>query len=244
MNTKFGIQLLVKGDYALFTRPEMKSERVSYDVMTPSAARGILAGIYWKPAIEWVITGIRVLKPIQFFHIKRNEVDKLAITASKTEMASKEAIPKKALYIEENRQLRSSLVLKDVAYVIDAYIKVIDTKESDGSVLSCPEAKHIDTFKRRASSGKCFYQPYFGCREFPVDFQLIDSENDWKSQDQLCVRDNDFGYMLHDLAYYSDKKGAIQIVGKKGNYSAKPQFFRASMVDGYISVPPFSESQP
>lgn len=211
---KMAIKLHVWGDFALFTRPEMKVERVSYDVMTPSAARGILEAIYWKPQICWVVDKIHVLKPIHFTNIRRNEVSAVAT--------------KNKIVIEDSRQQRASMVLRDVAYVIEAHVKIKDFHfEKGGAGLSESECvgKHLGVFERRAVAGQRFHQPYFGCREFPVNFQLIKAGDPFPPCElSETEKDKDFGFMLHDIDFSS------------GN---QPRFFRAVMKDGVIDVPAF-----
>ncbi len=199
----YGIKLRVWGDYALFTRPEMKIERVSYDVMTPSAARGILEAIYWKPAIKWVIDVIHVLKPIRFENIRRNEVnDRVSINSTHLEGNT----PVQC-YVEPNRLQRASMVLRDVEYVIEAHFDFTSNEDNN-------EGKHLDIFNRRAQNGQCFHRPYFGCREFPVDFELCERipESHYKGE-------KDLGFMLHDIDFKNDMS---------------PRFFRAIMRDGRI----------
>lgn len=235
----YGVSLHVWGDFALFTRPEMKSERVSYDVITPSAARGVLEAIYWKPAIRWEITGIRVLKPIQMTNIRRNEVSHKMSIPSKAIREGAMTTPL-GIKIEDSRTQRAAIILRDVSYIIDAKIIILNDKEADGKVLEHPEAKHLDTFKRRARTGKCFHQPYFGCREFPVSFSLV--EDEYEAPDTLIKRNQDFGFMLQDLAYTPDPKGKILLPKQSQKYRADAKFFRAEMTDGYITVPPLSNA--
>ena len=202
--------LRIWGDFACFTRPEMKIERVSYDIMTPSAARGVFEAIYWKPEICWVIERIHVLKPIIFTSIRRNEVaSKLSAGSVSSAMKSGSPI---ALYIESDRQQRASLVLRDVEYVVDAYFEVT----GGGEGLQ----KHSEMFKRRASKGQCFHHPYLGCREFDANFELV--------TEQIPVSEiqgeRDLGWMLHDIDFKNDMA---------------PVFFRASMKDGIVEVPRF-----
>ena len=231
----FGIRLHVTGDYALFTRPEMKAERVSYDIITPSAARGVLEAIYWKPQIRWVIDRIHVLKPVRTTSIRRNEV------ASKIPLASARSALRTGsgnlgLHIEEDRQQRAALVLREVGYVIEAHFEVLDPRfDRNGPALPSHDAtgKHLDMFQRRARAGQCFQQPYFGCREFPVRFTLLEPGDPLPpSELPPAERDRDFGYMLHDLAFDQDPK-------TKAVRSATPRFFRAVMKDGVVAVPPF-----
>lgn len=221
------IKLHVEGDYACFTRPEMKVERVSYDVMTPSAARGILEAIYWKPQISWVINAIRVLKPIRFTSVRRNEVSQV-IPAGSVRTAMKLGVGMLAQYVEDDRQQRAGLILRDVSYIIEATIVVLDPRDSSGQISKCPEAKHLDTFNTRARKGRAFMQPYFGCREFPVRFTLLE-EGVPEPADTLPEgeRSRELGYMLHDLDY---KQGM------------SPRFFRAKLEDGLLRVPEWKEA--
>ncbi|MFU1795696.1 type I-C CRISPR-associated protein Cas5c [Paenibacillus azoreducens] len=210
----YGIKLRVWGEYACFTRPEMKVERVSYDVMTPSAARGILEALYWKPAIRWVIDCIHVKKPIRFENIRRSEVESLA------------SRKKRFINVSEERQLRSALVLRDVEYIIEGHFVMTDRKGEEDH----PE-KHYNIFLRRARKGQCFHQPYFGTREFPVHFELVEDEVEVNEIVHPGVVD--LGYMLLDQTFILNSKGEVQEV--------IPHFFRAQMVDGIIEVPKLKE---
>ena len=153
-----GVKLKVWGEYACFTRPEMKVERVSYDVITPSAARGILEAIYWKPSIRWKIDRLHILNPIRFSSVKRNELgSKLsAINARKAMNDGKSPVK---IFIEENRQQRTSTVLKEVAYIIEAHFDFTSNEDNNAG-------KHLDIFYKRAEKGQCFNTPYLGCRKF------------------------------------------------------------------------------
>jgi CRISPR-associated protein Cas5d len=231
----FGITLKVSGDYALFSRPEMKVERVSYDVMTPSAARGVLEAIYWKPQIRWVIDEIHVLNPIRFTNIRRNEISsKIPVKGGSgvnAAMLNPEIRP--TMDVAENRQQRASLLLKDVAYLIKAHVLVLDSRMEKGDKPSPePEAvgKHLEMFKRRARKGQAFQQPYFGCREFPVRFDLIECESDMPTPCVDHAGEKDLGFMLHDIEFEQDR------VTKKVK-STTPHFFRAMMRDGVVQVP-------
>jgi len=231
----YGITLKVSGDYALFSRPEMKVERVSYDVMTPSAARGVLEAIYWKPQIRWIINEIHVLNPIRFTNIRRNEISsKISVkgaTGVNAAMLNPEIRP--TMDVSENRQQRASLLLKDVAYIIKAHVHVLDTRMEKGDAsLPEPESvgKHLEMFKRRARKGQAFQQPYFGCREFPVRFELIETEGDLPAPDASFLGVKDLGFMLHDIEFDQDR-------ATKKVKSTTPHFFRASMTDGVIKVP-------
>ncbi len=213
----FGIALKVWGEYACFTRPEMKVERVSYDVITPSAARGILEAIYWKPAIRWVIDRIHVLKPIRFENIRRNELGhKLPVGTIKKAM--KDGHTPVQIFADDQkvRQQRAAMILRDVAYVIEAHF------EFNGAEDNNP-GKHLEIFRRRAARGQCFHRPYLGCREFPAHFALVEES---EIPDSPLQGDRELGYMLHDLDF-SD--------------NMTPRFFRARMQDGVIKVPRFDE---
>ena len=199
----YGIKIRVWGDYALFTRPEMKVERVSYDVMTPSAARGILEAIYWKPAIRWIIDRIHVLRPVRFDNIRRNELAS-RVSVNNRDMQGDRPVCR---YIEDDRQQRASMVLRDVEYVIEAHFELTGTDTDD-------PGKHLAIFERRVKKGQCFQRPYFGCREFPVNFEWCN-----EIPEPVFHGEKDFGYMLHDIDFENDMT---------------PRFFRAVMQDGVI----------
>lgn len=231
------VKLHVWGDFACFTRPEMKAERVSYDVITPSAARGIFEAIYWKPQFRWVIDKIHVLKPIRFMNIRRNEVGKKMTSPDKKVMnGEKEASP---IIIEDERQQRASLILRDVAYIMEAHIDILDYRfEKNGPKLSSSECigKHLGTFQRKASKGQYFHHPYFGTREFPVNFDLIlEGKKLPASELPTDQRNRNLGFMLHDIEFDQDPK-----TKKVKNTTAR--FFPAEMQNGIINVPPFHQS--
>ena len=234
------VKLHVWGEYALFTRPEMKVERVSYEVMTPSAARNILTAIYWKPQIRWVVDRIHVLKPIVFSSVRRNEVASKVVMPSAAVMRGDEQTTL-GICAEEDRQQRASLVLRNVAYVIEAHFDVVErTLEAGGPKMSeevCA-AKHISIFNRRASSGQAFHQPYLGCREFPAHFALIvEGEPLPPCELPEDQRNKDFGWMFHDFIYREDKKGKIIESNKGRKLTAEPRFFHAQAENGVIRVP-------
>ncbi|GED57536.1 type I-C CRISPR-associated protein Cas5c [Brevibacillus formosus] len=210
----YGIRLRVWGEYACFTRPEMKVERVSYDVITPSAARGILEAIHWKPAIRWVIDRIHVVNPICFENIRRNEVE------------SKASVKKASIYVTEERQQRASMVLKNVEYIIEAHFEMTEQRGAEDT----PE-KHYNVFLRRARQGQCFHRPYLGCREFQAHFELL--EGGLVSYENVHPGVKDLGYMLLDQVFHVDTKGVTKEV--------VPHFFRARMVDSVIEVPKLEE---
>ena len=206
----YGVKLHVWGDYACFTRPEMKVERVSYDALTPSAGRGILEAIYWKPAIKWVVDQIHVLKPIRFENIRRNEVSaKVSERNVKVAMAAGDP-DRLHLFVDEDRQQRATMALRDVAYVIEAHFEMRDESDRDNP------AKHLDVFRRRAEKGQCFHRPCLGTREFVADFEWIDALPPSQLTGVL-----DLGWMLYDIDF---DNGQV------------PQFFRAQMKDGVIDV--------
>lgn len=173
-------RLKIWGDFACFTRPEMKVERVSYDIITPSAARAVFETILWKPAIQWHIDKIEVLNPIQWINFRRNEIK------SKTSLRSNAP-----LYIEEDRIQRSGLFLKDVSYIIEGYFEVLPEY-----IETNPRRKFEEMFERRASQGQCFMQPYFGCREFTAYFQLLQNEHF-----KTITETRDLGWMFYDFDY-------------------------------------------
>jgi len=214
----FGIKLHCWGEWACFTRPEMKVERVSYDAMTPSAARGVVEAIYWKPEIRWRIDRIIVLKPIRFASVRRNEVrDKIATGA--VTKAMKDGRGDLAFYVDEgdNRQQRATLMLRDVGYVIEAHFDLLGGPDNI--------AKHLDQFNRRARKGSCFTRPYMGCREFVAHFALLEADGVMPAVDPSLAGERDLGWMLHDIDFGSEKQA---------------RFFRAVMQDGTIDVPAFS----
>lgn len=228
----YGIRLRIWAPWALFTRPEMKAERVSYDVITPSAARGVIEAIYWKPQIRWVIDRIHVLRPIRFASLRRNELGSV-IPATSVERAMNSGRGALGIDIEEDRQQRAAILLRDVEYVVEGHIVVTDPSESDGRSLSETQAiaKHLDQFNRRARAGQCFHRPYLGCREFTCDFELVEPGTTIKSTTAppgeppfygTSLADRDLGYMLHDIDFANDRTA---------------RFFRATMSRGVIEVP-------
>jgi CRISPR-associated protein Cas5d len=226
------IILEVSGDYALFSRPEMKVERVSYDVITPSAARGILEAIYWKPQIRWIIDRITVINPIRFTNIRRNEISKKASSPTAA-LVAEGGNGSLGIYVDEERQQRASLLLRDVRYLIHASVHILDTRiERGGEKTPANEAagKHLEMFKRRARKGQAFQQPYFGCREFPVCFTLHEDESTLPMPHDSLAGEKDLGFMLHDLEFDQNPK-------TKAVKSTTPHFFRAQMKNGIIEVP-------
>jgi CRISPR-associated protein Cas5d len=206
--------LHVSGDFACFTRPEMKVERVSYDVITPSAARAIFEAILWKPAIRWHIEKIEVLKPIQWFSVRRNEVASV-IPIQPVKTAMRTGTGQLALYADEDRQQRAGLILRDVAYRIHARFQMTDKAGPDDN-----PTKFAEMFRRRASTGQAFNQPYLGCREFSADVRLVTEANDGPPP---IAETRELGWMLHDLRYGADKPISC--------------FFNAKLDNGVVRVP-------
>lgn len=205
-----GIKLLVRGRNACFTRPEMKVERVSYDVMTPSAARGILEAIHWKPAIRWVVDRIHVLRPIRFETFRRNEVaSKVPLGKARSAMKSGD-LAGLGLAVDEDRQQRAMLCLTDVAYGIEAHFEMTGRAGPGDN-----PGKHAEMFRRRAAKGQCFQQPSLGVREFPADFELVERF------EPAIPETRDLGWMLHDIDYANGRASV---------------FYRARMEGGVIDV--------
>ena len=204
------IQVEVWGDYACFTRPEMKTERVSYDIMTPSAARGLLESIYWHPGFRWIIERIHVCSPIRFTNIRRNEV-KDTISARKVKGVMEKGCGELYLTAPDSIQQRAAMVLRDVRYVIDAHFEMTDHAAPGDN-----PGKFQDILRRRLRKGQCYHQPCFGCREFPANFR------EWPGGSIPALKvTQDLGFMLHSLDY-SDSA------------NIRSQFFRAKLVDGVM----------
>ncbi len=211
----YGVRLKVWGDHACFTRPEMKVERVSYDVMTPSAARGILESIHWKPAIRWVIDRVHVLKPIRFQSIRRNEVGSKAPAGKIKTAMNRGSLEGLHLLVDEDRQQRASTVLTNVAYVIEAHFQLTGKADAEET-----EGKHLDIFNRRASCGQCFHQPCLGTREFAAKFALIPADVPLPT---AIDETRDLGFMLWDIDHTAKGKSSL--------------LFRAKLERGIVNVP-------
>lgn len=211
----YGVRLKVWGDHACFTRPEMKVERVSYDVMTPSAARGILEAIHWKPAIRWVIDRIHVLKPIRFQSIRRNEVGSKASADNVKKAMNRGSLEGLHLLVDEDRQQRASTVLVDVAYVVEAHFAIARKDDAEET-----EGKHLDIFNRRATRGQCFHQPCLGTREFAAKFELIPDDARLPA---AIDETRDLGFMLWDIDHAAKGRPSL--------------LFRAKLDRGIVNVP-------
>lgn len=210
-----GVRVKVWGDYALFSRPELRVERYSYDVMTPSAARGMLEAIYWHPGMRWVIDKIYVRKPIQFTSVRRNEVKS---KISNNNVLSIYNGAKKELYLNTKAEIvqRASMILKDVEYCIEAHFEMTENANDTDN-----PGKFKDIIMRRLKRGECYHQPYFGCREFPAHFCL------WEQEDIQTAYDpedsKDFGLMLYDMDFSNPD-------------DIRPMFFRAVMRGGILDL--------
>lgn len=211
----YGVRLKVWGDYGLFTRPELKVERLTYDVMTPSAARGILEAVHWKPAIRWVIDAIHVLAPIRHQSIRRNEVGHKAPAGSIKRAMNRGDLEGLGILVDEDRQQRASTVLVKPAYLIEAHFEMTDKAGAEDNA-----GKHLDIFKRRAQRGQCFHQPCLGTREFTAYFE-------WLAQDaplpEPITETRDLGLMLWDIDH--------------AHASRPSMFFRARLENGVMQVP-------
>lgn len=210
------ICLEVWGDYALFTRPEMKVERVSYDVMTPSAARGLIEAIYWHPGLRWVIDRIHVCAPIRFTNLRRNEV-KSTIPARTARTVMEHGKGELYLCTSDDIQQRAALLLRDVRYVIEAHFDMTD-KSAEGD----NPGKFQDIVKRRIRKGQFYHQPCFGCREFPAQFRWCEELP--PCPDELKGKTQDLGWMLYDMDYTNRE-------------NIRPLFFRGSLQNGVLNIP-------
>ena len=209
----YGIAIRVRGAYALFTRPEMKVERVSYDVITPSAARGIIEAVYWKPAIRWVIDRIHVLHEIEFTNVRRNEVsEKISTdTAQQIMKGGKEPF---YLSATDTRQQRAAMVLKDVDYAIEAHFDLTDKAGVEDTV-----EKHYNIILRRLRKGQHFHAPCLGTREFGAQVEILEDGIIPKSP----LGDRDLGWMLYDLDFSNPQ-------------DIQPKFFKAGLRDGVLDL--------
>lgn len=207
--------LELTGPFACFTRPEMKVERVSYDIMTPSAARACFEAILWKPAVRWHIRKIEVLKPIRWINLRRNEVASVVSTRN-VETAMKTGSGILSIHIEDDRQQRAGLFLRDVAYRVHANLEFKREADPSGSAM-----KYQEMFERRATKGQCVNQPYLGCREFTAAFRLI---TDPATEPTPTPETRDLGFMLHDMDFTNPA-------------DPQPRFFRAKLENGVVNVP-------
>ncbi|WIG94600.1 type I-C CRISPR-associated protein Cas5c [Myxococcus sp. SDU36] len=219
----YGIRLRVWGDRACFTRPELKVERVSYDVITPSAARGILEAIHWKPAIRWRIDRLHVLKPIRFESIRRNEVKEKLSAVNVAKAMKAESTRAARLHVEDIRLQRAATVLREVDYVIEAHFDLTARATEDDNA-----GKHLDMFNRRARQGQCFHMPCLGTREFPASFALLEQDAPLPAPAGELAGERDLGWMLLDIDHA---------------HGMAPRFFRARMHQGVIDVPAWDSEE-
>lgn len=215
--------LELSGPWACFTRPEMKVERVSYDVMTPSAARACFEAILWKPAIRWHVRKIEVLKPISWINLRRNEVSSVVSVATVKKAMNGTAVD---LWIHADdsseRAQRAGLFLRDVAYRVYAELEFLCARDPEASA-----AKYYEMFERRASKGQCVNQPYLGCREFAAAFRLVP---DPTTESAPIAETRDLGFMLHDLDFSKPT-------------DPQPRFFRAQLENGAVQVPAWNSAE-
>ncbi len=236
----YGFKIIVEGDYACFTRPELKVERVSYDVPPPGALEGMLKSIYWKPAIRYVIDRIIVFHPIDLMNIRRNEVkDKVLYSSVKNQMNGKGADP--CIYTSESRSQRASMVLKNVRYGVAFHFELTglrDEEESDA------ENKHYNILKRRLEKGQCFRTPCLGCSEFPVKkIQIVDAFDENEISDQIkAMGDVDLGFMSYRVSF-TDQGRPINGDWENPKFSdqASTIYYRPHMVNGVIDVERYRE---
>ncbi len=235
----YGFKILISGDYACFTRPEMKVERVSYDVPTPGALEGIIKSVYWKPAIRYVIDKIYVFKPINFINIRRNEVkEKVSFSGVKKRMKGDDNSIE--IYTKDCINQRNAMILKDVSYGVEFHFEMtgIRSDRDDDN-----EEKHCKILMRRLKKGQCFKQPVLGCREFPVSsIELTDSFDNFKAPKEL-KGDLDLGFMLYSLKF---RDGGVPEDNdwEKRRFSdeADAVFYRPHMTDGIIDVEKYRET--
>ncbi len=209
------IRLEVWGEYALFSRPEMKTERVSYDVITPSAARGLLESVYWHPGLKYIIDRIHVCAPIRFTNLRRNEV-KATVSARSARTVMERGSGELYLISSQEIQQRAALLLRDVHFVLEAHFDMTDRAAPGDN-----PGKFQDILKRRIKRGQFYSQPYLGCREFPAQFKLCE-ELPPCPEELRGVRE--LGYMLWDLDYSNPE-------------DIHPLFFRAALQNGVLNVP-------
>ena len=235
-----GFKIIAEGDYALFTRPELKVERVSYDVPPPGALEGMLKSVYWKPAIRYVIDKIIVFKPIRFANIRRNELkDKVSLPKIKSQMNGKGADP--CIYTAEERTQRASMLLKDVCYGVEFHFEMTGVKSDKADE---DEKKHYNIIKRRLEKGQTFRTPCFGCAEFPVKrIELVEDFDYSKIHPEIMsMGDTDLGFMSYRVNF--EDKG-IPLNGDWDNpvFSdrATTAYYRPHMVGGVIDVRKYRE---
>ena len=208
------VKIEVWGEYGLFTRPEMKVERVTFDMITPSAARGILESVFWHPGLSWKIDKIYVLSPIEFTNIRRNEVKSKA-SGSKAKAVMNGGKAELFINTRDDIQQRAAVVLRKPHYVIKAHFDLNENANSSDNA-----GKFQDIIKRRLKKGQCYHNPYLGCLEFPAKFRLYEFETVPTAYANV---EKDLGYMLYDMDY-------------RDLNDIKPMFFRAVLKNGVLDL--------
>ncbi len=236
----YGFKIIVEGDYACFTRPELKVERVSYDVPPPGALEGMLKSIYWKPAIRYFIDRIIVFQPIDFLNIRRNEVkDKILYSAVKSQMNKKGGNP--SIYTSENRSQRASMILKNVKYGIDFHFELTGLKSKDEEE---GENKHFNIIKRRLEKGQYFRTPCLGCSEFPVKrIELVNGFDESMISSLLLESgDVDLGWMSYRV-HFIDEGEPVNNNWDNPQFSdqANTVYYHPHMINGVIDVRKYRE---
>ena len=231
------IRVIVEGDYALYSRPECKVERVSYDVPTVSAIEGLLKSVYWKPAVKIVVDKLIVFNPIKFTNIRRNEIkSKIPLSAVKSQMKGSGSAE---LYASEQRSQRAGMILKDVRYGIEFHLELTGLKSDHED--ECEE-KHYSIMRRRLKNGQCFRQPCLGCREFSVSKIKLVDEFDLSEIHESLMGDRDLGYMLYGMKF---EDGGKPINGDWDNPKfsdrADAMYFRPHIIDGVIDIAKYRE---
>lgn len=233
----YGFKIMIEGDYALFTRPEFKVERVSYDVPTISAMEGLIKSIYWKPAIRIVIDKIIIFNPIKFINIRRNEIkSKVKFSSVRSQM---NGTGSPVLYTADERTQRAGMILKDVKYGVQFHFELTGIKSDHDDE---GEEKHYNIMLRRLKNGQCFRQPCLGCREFSVSkIELID-DFDLSLVDESLAGDIDLGFMLYGLKF-KDRGRPINDNWDDPKFSdnADAMYYRPHMIDGVIDVEKYRE---
>lgn len=236
----YGFRVMIDGDYACFTRPELKVERVSYDVPTPGALEGLLKSIYWKPAIRYVIDKIIVFNPIDFVNIRRNEVkDKIKYSAVKNQMKGKGTDP--CIYTSESRSQRAAMVLKNVKYGVEFHFELTGIRNEEEADA---EKKHFNIIKRRLEKGQFFRVPCLGCSEFPVrSIRLVEEfDRNLISSSVLASGDVDLGFMSYRLEF-ADQGRPVNGDWENPKFSdrASTVYYHPHMVNGVIDVEKYRE---
>lgn len=233
----YGFKIIIEGDYALFTRPEFKVERVSYDVPTVSAIEGIIKSVYWKPAIKIVVDKIVVYNPIKFINVRRNEIkNKLLESTVKSQMNGSKKLE---FFASEQRSQRASMILKDVKYGVEFHFEMTGLKSEHDDEN---EEKHYNIMLRRLRNGQCFRQPCLGCREFSVkSIEMVDDFN-LSEVDSSLMGDKDLGYMLYGLKF-ADEGKPLNGDWENPKFSdiADPMYYRPHMINGVIDVSKYRE---